>query len=78
VVAVGAFPRDWSEEGMFLYADFAYSDRYTRYRLPREPGLINQLLKYVCSNLETVGSFGDIYGKVWVRLTEKGHEVTLP
>src|SRR5690242_18679274 len=75
VVAVGVFPCKWSEGGMFPYADFAYNDSYSRYRLPSESALINELLKYLCSNLETIGSFGDIYGKVWVRLTEKGYEV---
>ena len=77
-MAVGVFPREWSETGMFLYADFAYSDRYTRYRLPNDPGLINELLRCLCENLDAVGSYGAIYWKVWVRLTEKGYEVTLP
>ena len=78
VVAVGVFPRDWSAAGMFRYADFAYNDTYVRYRLPNEPGLMKQLLKHLCDNLDTIGSFGDIYGKVWVRVTENGCEVYLP
>ena len=78
VVAVGVFPRDWSGGDMFAYADFAYSDRYVRYRLPTDTNLLNQLLEHLCGNLETGVGDGDIYGKVWVKLTEKGYEVDLP
>jgi hypothetical protein len=78
VVAVGVFPADWSNDGMFIYADFAYSDTYTRYRLPNDDGLLTGLSKYLSSNLEMCGSGNGIYGKVWVRLTEKGYQVDLP
>ena len=72
------FPRDWSEDGMFAYVDFAYSDSYIRYRLPNDAGLLGALQGYLCGNLEMLAEFGDLYGKVWIRLTEKGHEVDLP
>jgi len=78
VVAVGVFPRDWSEDGLFRYADFAYNESYSRYRLPNDECLVNELLKYLCSNLEMQGAGHGIHGKVWVRLTEKGYEVDLP
>jgi len=78
VVAVGWFPRDWSETGMFAYADFAYNNDYFRYRLPDDPNLIKQLLGYVSGNLETLMKFGDVYGKVWIELTDKGYTVDLP
>lgn len=77
VVAVGVFPREWSLEGMFVYADFAYNDRYERYRLPYDEGLFEQLLKYMGDNMQMCGDVG-IPAKVWVRLTEHGYEVDLP
>jgi hypothetical protein len=63
---------------MFAYADFAYNDDYIRYRLPDDPNLIKQLLGYVSGNLETLMNFGDVYGKVWIELTDKGYTVDLP
>jgi len=78
IVAVGVFPGDWSDDGMFCYADFAYSDSYTRYRLPNDEGLLNGLSKFLSSNLEMCGSGHGIYGKVWVKLTDQGYEVDLP
>ena len=78
VVAVGVFPGDWSSGGMFLYADFAYSDRYTRYRLPKDEGLLNGLVIFLASNMEMNGSGDGIYGKVWVKRTQEGYEVFLP
>ena len=78
VVALGVFPGDWSEDGIYRYADFAYSDSYTRYRLPNDEGLLNGLSKFLSSNLEMSGSGQGIYGKVWVKRTEQGYEVDLP
>ena len=78
VVAVGWFPRDWSATGMFAYADFAYSNDYTRYRLPDDPYLIKQLFGFVNLNLETLRNFRDVTGKVWIELTEHGYLVDLP
>ena len=78
VVAVGVFPRDWSPGGMFAYADFAYRDSYTRYRLPYDEGLFKQLLKYLESNMAMYVEDCSICGKVWIRLGEKGYEVDLP
>ena len=78
VVGMGVFPREWEPDGLFAYVDFAYGETYTRYRLPNDEGLRKQLLDYLVSNLETLREFGELYGKVWVRLTDKGYEVDLP
>jgi hypothetical protein len=78
VVALGVFPREWCSDGLFAYVDFAYNQTYTRYRLPNDPALINQLLEYLCGNLETLVGTGDVHGKVWVTLTTEGHKVSLP
>ncbi len=78
VVAVGAFPGDWSNEGMFAYADFAYNDSYIRYRLPNDEGLLNELLKYLRINIEMHGAGDGVYGKVWVKRVEEGYVVDLP
>jgi hypothetical protein len=78
VVGIGVFPGDWNNDSMFIYADFAYSDTYTRYRLPNDDGLLTGLSKYLSSNLEMCGSGNGIHGKVLVKLTDKGFEVDLP
>jgi len=78
VLALGVFPGDWNNDSMFAYADFAYNDTYTRYRLPNDDGLLNELSKYFSSNLEMCISGLGIFGKVWIKLTEKGYEVELP
>lgn len=78
VVAVGVFPRDWSGEGAFAYADFAYGESYTRYRLPDDDDLLNGLMRYLWSNVEASAASDGIYAKVWVKLTENGYEVDLP
>ena len=78
VVAVGVFPRDWSGGDMFAYADFAYNDRYTRYRLPNDEGLLTALLKFLRDNIEMNAAGDGIYGKVWVKRTEEGYVVDLP
>ena len=51
VVSVGTFPQ---EEGVapFLYVDFVYDSQYTRYRLPKDLAAINQLLEFLCGNLD--------------------------
>jgi hypothetical protein len=36
------------------------------------------LLQYLVTNLETLEGSGEVYGKVWVRLTDQGYEVSLP
>ena len=78
VVAVGVFPIDWSNEGMFAYADFAYHDHYSRYRLPDDEGLIELLMKFLAGNLEMNGAGLGIYAKVWVKRTMNGYELELP
>lgn len=78
VVAVGVFPRGGVDDDLFAYADFAYNDRYARYRLPNDKGLRNQLLEHLYCNIEMNAEGDGIYGKLWVRLTAKGHEVDLP
>ena len=78
VVAVGVFPREWCQDGYFAYVDFAYNDAYLRYRLPNDLDLTQQLLKFLTTNLGTLAQVGDVYGKVWVTLTDKGYEVDLP
>jgi len=78
VVAMGVFPREWSELNLYLFADFAYGDDYTRYRLPHDRNLLKQLREYLVTNLETMDQIGDIFGKVWITLTEDGHKVYLP
>jgi len=77
VVAVGVFPGDWSLEGEMRFADFAYHNEYTRYRIPSDESLLKGLLSYLSANLEMCGDVG-MHGKVWVKLTEKGYEVDLP
>jgi hypothetical protein len=79
VVALGVFPRAWGEEdGMTQYADFAYNERYVRYRLPNDKDLKEQLHSFLWDNLNGVAHTGDIYGKVIIRLTETGHLVIWP
>ena len=78
VVAVGVFPGDSSGAGEFSFADFAYNNEYTRYRLPKDAGLLNGLLEYLACNLEMWGLGQTTYGKVWVKLTEHGYKVELP
>ena len=79
VVAMGVFPKEWgAEDGMTQYVDFAYNDSYARYRLPDDRLLKKQLHCYLWDNLNGVGHTGDIYGKVWIKLTEHGYAVDLP
>ena len=78
VVAVGVFPGDWSNEGEIPFADFAYNDRYCRYRLPCEESLLKGLMKYLCENLALSGEGLGMHGKVWIRRTEQGYKVDLP
>ena len=78
LVALGVFPREWSELDLYLFADFSYGDEYSRYRLPHDRNLLKQLREYLVTNLETMDQIGDIYGKVWITLTEEGHKVYLP
>ena len=40
--------------------------------------LLNGLMRYLWSNVEASAASDGIYGKVWVKLTEKGYEVDLP
>ena len=78
VVAVGAFPRGGGDENWFAYADFLYGDSYTRYRLPDDDDLLNGLMAFLRNSVEMgIGGCG-IHGKVWVRVTEEGTEVSLP
>ena len=78
VVALGVFPGDWSNESEILFADFAYNDAYTRYRIPCDETLMAGLFKYLAANLDFSGEGIGIQGKVWIKLTEKGYEVDLP
>lgn len=78
VVAVGVFPQGGSDDDLFAYADFAYNDGYTRYRLPNDEGLRNGLLEHLYCNIEMNEAGDGIYGKLWVRRTAKGHEVDTP
>lgn len=78
VLALGVHPYGWNGQGMFLYADFAFGDSYTRYRLPNDCRLINQLMLHLGANFQTAKDLNDIFGKVWVKRTDKGYEVTLP
>ena len=77
VVALGVFPRDWTLEGEIPFADFAYNNDYTRYRIPQDETLINGLLKYLSANLEMCRDIG-MHAKVWIKRTETGYEVDLP
>lgn len=79
VVALGVFPRDWGDEnGMTQYADFAYNDSYERFRLPNDESLKKQLHEMLWHNLNGAANAGDIYGKVWIKLTMNGYAVDLP
>ena len=78
VAAVGVFPREGGDGGMFAYADFLHGDSYTRYRLPDDDDLLNGLMRYLWSNVEASAASDGIYAKVWVKLTENGYEVNLP
>jgi len=78
VVAVGVFPGDWKNEGMYAYADFAYNNSYSRYRIPDDDDLVNGLMRYVWSNVEWSLAGEGISAKVWIKLTEDGYEVKLP
>jgi len=78
IVALGVFPGDWSAEAAIGYADFAYGETYTRYRIPDDDSLHLGLLRYLEFNLQhQAGGYG-LAAKVWIRLTETGYEVDLP
>lgn len=78
VVAMGVFGEWGVEDGMIQYVDFAYNDRYTRYRLPQHIDLKRQLHAALWSNINGIAHTGDIYGKVWIRRTEYGYDVFEP
>ncbi len=76
VVAMGVFPREWGvEDGMTQYADFAYNQKYERYRLPNDIDLKRALHKVLWLNLNGVAHTGDIYGKVRIGLGKLGYVV---
>ena len=76
VVSVGTFPR---EEGVtpFLYVDVVYDSQYKRYRLPNDLDVINQLLEFLCGNLNRTYAGECVANVVWVHLTEHGHKLFL-
>ena len=78
VVAVGVFPGDWSADAAIGYADFAYGEAYTRYRIPDDDSLHLGLLRYLECNLQHQAGGCGLAAKVWIRLTETGYEVDLP
>ena len=81
VVSVGILPRDWkSDSGMTPYVDFAYGNRYERYRLPLDDGgsLKRQLVEMLDLNLTEYYIGGGMLGKVWIKRLEKGYTVDLP
>src|SRR5881394_4345970 len=75
VVAVGVFPGDWHGDHFFGYVDFTYQDCYRRYRLPKDPDLINELLEHLVRNVESVVGRGSVEAKVSVRLTHDGPKI---
>jgi hypothetical protein len=79
IVALGVFPGgDWEGDQIFPYADFAYGDTYSRFRLPYDDGLLEQLQMQLADNLEILAASGSIAVKLWIQLTEKGYKVDLP
>jgi hypothetical protein len=80
VVAMGVFPRSWSDDnGMIPYVDFAYNESYERYRLPDDEDLIKQLHAILRDNLSgQTTDAGDICGQVWIRRDKSGHTVEMP
>jgi len=78
IVALGVFHGDWSDESEFVYADFAYNETYTRYRLPNDHQLVNELAKFFSSNLELSMAGHGLFCKLWIQLTQEGYKVDLP
>lgn len=79
IVAMGVVHRDWGEpEGCIQYVDFAYNDRYCRYRLPSDPTLKSDLFKHLRANLDGCASEDGIYRKLWISRTEGGYSISLP
>ena len=79
VVALGVFVKDWcAEDGMIPYVDFAYNDRYTRYRLPADESLKKQLHAFLWNNIHDETGTGGVDSKVWIELSASGYSVDLP
>ena len=77
IVAVGCFldtKRDWKDEDNFIYADFFYSGEYTRYRLPNNEKLVNQLQKGVSDNIRELDGthYASCSTKVYVERLDDG------
>jgi hypothetical protein len=78
LVALGVFPGDWSDESEYLYADFAYDQSYSRYRLPNDKQLLDKLGPFLCDNFELSMSGHGLFCKLWIQLTQEGYKVDLP
>ena len=78
IVALGVFPGDWSAESAIRYADFAYGEAYTRYRIPDDDSLHLGLMRYLEGNLQLQAAGCGLAAKLWIRLTETGYELDLP
>ena len=72
VVAFGVFPGNQHGDNFFGYVDFSYRDHYSRYRLPKDRDLINQLLEHFSVNVETVLDRGSVQRNLSIRLTHDG------
>jgi len=77
VVGMGSFPMEWNER-FINYADFAYGDTYSRYRLPYDPELQGELFMFLQANMETAAAGDSMYGKLYIKLTATGYVITLP
>jgi hypothetical protein len=79
IVSIGVFPADdWDSEGMIPYVDFAYNQKYERYRLPNNAGLHDQLHQMLIENIDMGINGNGIYNKVWISLNDDGYLVFLP
>jgi len=77
IVAVGWFPDpswDWKNTDHFVYADFYYNGRYTRYKLPNDDDLVSQLQQRVFNNIRELHCTDhDGYStKIWIERLDDG------
>ena len=84
IMGVGWFPDpswDWKNTDHFVYADFYYNGKYTRYRLPNDENLVIQLQKRAFENIQELHATGycSFSTKIWIeRLADGGWDTALP
>ena len=73
IVSVGLFV-DWEDEDHFVYADFYYNGKYTRYNLPQDDDLVSQLQRRVFDNIRELHctDHSGFSTKIWIERLPDG------